>query len=114
MREGKMARVLARFKRPSRGGNRWRIVGAGGRDCGSDEPREREAVGGRKGMTGGPDLSLLERGRGRGSWPAGPRPRKRRRGRRVWALQDERRRGRREERFAFFLFQIKFPNIFSN
>ena len=41
MREGKTARVLARFKRPSRGGNRGRIVGAGGRACGSAEPREK-------------------------------------------------------------------------
>jgi len=38
-------------------------VGAGGRACGSAEPREREeAVGGRKEMTGGPGLSAGERG----------------------------------------------------
>ena len=109
MREGKMARVLARFKRPSRGGNRWRIVGAGGRACGSDEPRER----------GG----WREEGDDRWARPVGDRERERELA--SWASAQEEKKGAQDlgpagqkekgggKSFAiFFFFQTKFSTHF--
>ena len=120
-RSGRESKIGARrrlgLKRGQKGKARGREKDRGERGPAvlNRERGEREETVGREGDDRwAPSVGERERGRGRGSWPAGPRPRKRRRGRRVWALQDERRRGRREERFAFFLFQIKFPNIFSN
>ena len=52
------------------------------------EGKREEAVGGRKGMTGGPGLSAGERGERR-RWPAGLRPRKEGEAP-GWALQAER------------------------
>ena len=55
-----------------------------------------------KALTGGPCLVERER-RGKEGWGAsGP----------VWAKQAKK--GEGGERFSFFLFQTKFPNIFSN
>ena len=95
MREGKTARVLARFKRPSRGGNRGRIVGAGGEDLAVLLNQEREEAVGE-----------------RGSWPVGPRPRKRRRGAGFGPCRPKGEgRGGRVLPFSFFFKQI-FQHIF--
>ena len=69
------ARARHRTERGTGGGNR----GSGGARLAvpaAEEGKREEAVGGRKGMTGGPGLLAGERGEGVRGWPAGPRPRK--------------------------------------
>ena len=78
--EGKEARGSLLPTYPSAGKRRGagENVGAGLRLAVpvAEEGKREEAVGGRKGMTGGPGLSAGERGEGVRGWPAGPRPRK--------------------------------------
>jgi len=112
VRWGRRETARARALQDIRGAGHREIVGAGGcAACGSTEPREREeAVGGRKGMTGGPDLSAGERGEGGegGRLGRGPGREKGARGRFGPSRPREGERGRKG--IPFFFFQNNFSN----
>ena len=107
------ARVQGSSKHPRHGAS-GEIVGSGGATCGSAVERERERAVGEKGEGTDKWASLVGEREGKGGErPAGPRPRKEKGGAEAGRLG---RAGREEkgEKKIHFLFQIHFPNAFSN